>query len=88
MAEAAGFLLCGGGTGGHVYPGLAVAAELRRRGESPLRWIGDPQRIEAKLVPAAGIPLLPLGLSRPRPTSLRWLVNALSQCLGCLDEMR
>ncbi len=76
MPRADGILFCGGGTGGHVHPGLAVAAALRARGESRLRWIGDPARIEARLVPAADIPLLPFGLSRPRPTSLRWLISA------------
>ncbi len=86
--RAEGVLFCGGGTGGHVLPGLAVAAALRAHGVGPLRWIGDPQRIEARLVPAAGIPLLPLGLSRPRLYDPRWIVHALATAWGCWRELR
>ncbi|MEP5764443.1 MAG: undecaprenyldiphospho-muramoylpentapeptide beta-N-acetylglucosaminyltransferase [Halieaceae bacterium] len=45
-----------GGTGGHVYPALAVAAELARRGYS-LHWFGTERGLEARVVPAAGLPL-------------------------------
>ena len=38
-------------------------------------------------MPAAGIPLLPWGLSRPRPTSPRWLIASARQALGCLREL-
>lgn len=86
MPRAEGYLFCGGGTGGHVLPGLAVAASLRRDGAAQ-RWIGDPQRIEARLVPAAGIELLPLGLSRPRPWSPRWLAHAAATAWGCWREL-
>ena len=83
-----GFLFCGGGTGGHVLPGLAVARVLQARGHADLRWIGDPQRIEAKLVPAAGIPLLPLGLTRPRLLSPRWIWRSLRQAWAVSRELR
>ncbi len=87
MTVAEGVLFCGGGTGGHVLPGLAVAAALRARGAGNLRWIGDPQRLEARLVPAAGIPLLPLGLNRPRLHSPRWILHALRTAWGCWLEL-
>jgi UDP-N-acetylglucosamine--N-acetylmuramyl-(pentapeptide) pyrophosphoryl-undecaprenol N-acetylglucosamine transferase len=49
------FVLAGGGTGGHVFPGIAVALELRARGHS-VRFIGTERGMESKLVPQAGFP--------------------------------
>ena len=83
-----GVLFCGGGTGGHVLPGLAVAAALRGRGIQGLRWIGDPERIEARLVPGADIPLLPLGLTRPRLASPRWLWRSLRQAWAVHQDLK
>lgn len=49
-------LIMAGGTGGHVFPALAVAEELLRRGVR-VHWLGTARGIEADLVPRAGIPL-------------------------------
>lgn len=49
--------IAAGGTGGHIYPALAVASALRRRpGQTDLGWIGGRRGLEDRLVPAAGIP--------------------------------
>jgi UDP-N-acetylglucosamine--N-acetylmuramyl-(pentapeptide) pyrophosphoryl-undecaprenol N-acetylglucosamine transferase len=50
------FLMAGGGTGGHVIPALAVAAELRQRGHEAF-FVGTDRGLEAKLVPAEGFEL-------------------------------
>lgn len=49
-------MIMAGGTGGHVFPALAVARELHARGQQ-VSWLGTERGIEARLVPAAGFSL-------------------------------
>jgi UDP-N-acetylglucosamine--N-acetylmuramyl-(pentapeptide) pyrophosphoryl-undecaprenol N-acetylglucosamine transferase len=51
-------LIAGGGTGGHLYPGIAVAEELLRRNPSTeVSFVGTARGIEGRVVPALGLPL-------------------------------
>jgi UDP-N-acetylglucosamine--N-acetylmuramyl-(pentapeptide) pyrophosphoryl-undecaprenol N-acetylglucosamine transferase len=49
-------LIMAGGTGGHIFPGLAVAEALRERGWR-VHWLGAPASMESRLVPPRGFPL-------------------------------
>jgi UDP-N-acetylglucosamine--N-acetylmuramyl-(pentapeptide) pyrophosphoryl-undecaprenol N-acetylglucosamine transferase len=64
-------LIAGGGTGGHIYPALAVARSLRARPDgAELRWVGGHRGLEASIVPAAGIPLRRLALRSLRTVDM------------------
>ena len=53
-----GFVIAGGGTGGHVFPALALAGEIRRRRpDAPIVFVGTRRGLETDLVPRAGWPL-------------------------------
>lgn len=55
-------LIAAGGTGGHVYPALAVADYLRDQGVT-VTWVGTEKGLEHRVVPAANIPLEIISIS-------------------------
>lgn len=62
MATLKKVLIMAGGTGGHVFPGLAVARELHEHGIA-VEWLGTQKGLEARLVPEAGIPIHYISIS-------------------------
>ncbi len=51
-------LIAAGGTGGHIYPGIAIANEIMRRsGDSEILFVGTARGLEKKIVPAGGFQL-------------------------------
>ena len=71
MSAAPNILFAAGGTGGHVYPAIAVADALRRRiPDAHIRFAGTRDRMEWRTVPEAGYEIFPItagGLHRDQP---------------------
>lgn len=62
-------MVMAGGTGGHVYPALAVADALRARGWDVI-WLGTRAGLEARVVPAAGIEMVWVSMGGMRGKSV------------------
>jgi UDP-N-acetylglucosamine--N-acetylmuramyl-(pentapeptide) pyrophosphoryl-undecaprenol N-acetylglucosamine transferase len=66
-------LIAAGGTGGHVFPALAVAQALHQQGWHA-EWVGTDRGLEARVIPQAGFPLHILGFSGLRGKGIAaWL---------------
>lgn len=63
------FLLMAGGTGGHIFPALAVAQALRNNGHQ-VRWLGSENAMETRIVPEYDIPLFTLAIKGVRGNGL------------------
>jgi UDP-N-acetylglucosamine--N-acetylmuramyl-(pentapeptide) pyrophosphoryl-undecaprenol N-acetylglucosamine transferase len=67
-------MILAGGTGGHIYPALAVAEVLRAEGVG-LRWLGSAGGMESRIVPKAGIEIVEIMVSGLRGRgALGWLM--------------
>lgn len=65
-------LVMAGGTGGHIFPGLAVAEALRARGWR-VHWLGVPASMEERLVPPRGFAFEPVEFGGVRGKGLKTL---------------
>lgn len=68
-------LVMAGGTGGHVFPGLAVANRLKAQGWT-VHWLGTADRMEAELVPAHGYPISFIDIQGVRGNGIKRLLVA------------
>ncbi len=87
-------LIIAGGTGGHVFPALAVAQVLTAR-SVPVIWLGTPNGLEARVVPEAGLTLETVSVRGLRGNGLAgwlkapWMVaRAMVQALAVIRRHR
>ena len=81
-------LIMAGGTGGHVFPALAVADVLRARA-CKVVWLGTQRGIEARVVPAAGIPIEWVRVSGLRGKGIgSWLAAPFRLAQALIDSFR
>ncbi|MDD4912730.1 MAG: undecaprenyldiphospho-muramoylpentapeptide beta-N-acetylglucosaminyltransferase [Sideroxydans sp.] len=78
-------LIMAGGTGGHIYPGLAVADALRAQGWN-IVWLGAPNSMEADLVPKHGYPVAWVNFSGVRGKGVMRLLTLPFTLLRALGQ--
>lgn len=80
-------LVMAGGTGGHVFPGLAVAHHLSAQGWT-IHWLGTSDRMEAELVPAHGYPIAFIDIKGVRGNGVLRLLAAPWRILRSIWQAR
>jgi UDP-N-acetylglucosamine--N-acetylmuramyl-(pentapeptide) pyrophosphoryl-undecaprenol N-acetylglucosamine transferase len=83
-------IIAGGGTGGHLFPGLAIAEELKRRNEmTEVIFVGTEHGIEARVIPKEGYPIKFLRAEGIIGVSLHKRIPAMAKMgLSFLDSYR
>lgn len=80
-------VIMAGGTGGHVFPGLAVANELQKA-QCEIHWLGTKRGIESRLVPAAGLAIHFIEVQGVRGRGVMELLKAPFRILGAIAHVR
>ncbi|TLU66938.1 undecaprenyldiphospho-muramoylpentapeptide beta-N-acetylglucosaminyltransferase [Thalassotalea litorea] len=94
MSKAPTILIMAGGTGGHIFPGLAVADYLQAQGWQ-VHWLGTSSRMEAQVVPKYGYEISFIDIAGLRGKGIRsWLsapvkiIKSVRQSLAVLEQVK
>lgn len=69
------YFITGGGTGGHIYPAIAVADELIKNENNTVYYVGNPKNLEYSIAQKKGYNFLPVSVSgMPRKASFKFIV--------------
>jgi len=82
-------LVSGGGTGGHIYPALAIATQLRTQHQAEILFLGSDDGLENEIVPAAGFRLATVKAGKLRRyLSFKTITGVLRIPLGMIQAFR
>lgn len=87
MSQPKRLMVMAGGTGGHVFPGLAVADYLKQQGWD-VRWLGTADRMEADLVPKHGIEIEFINISGLRGKGIKALLIAPFKIIKAIKQAK
>ncbi|MEH6435339.1 undecaprenyldiphospho-muramoylpentapeptide beta-N-acetylglucosaminyltransferase [Massilia sp. DD77] len=80
-------MIMAAGTGGHIFPGIAIAQTMRARGWE-VSWLGTAHGMETELVPKAGIPMDSIDFAGLRGKGLGHTVKGAFKMLGAFLSCR
>ncbi|MBQ1505592.1 MAG: glycosyltransferase [Erysipelotrichales bacterium] len=80
--------MAAGGTGGHIYPAMALAKEICKDLDSEVLFVGTTTRMEAKILPEAGYPYLGIEVTGVANQSLLGKIAPLFQILKAKNVVR
>lgn len=80
-------LVMAGGTGGHVFPAMAIVKELQSRGHT-VEWLGTRGRIEERVVPAAGINIHYIDVKGVRRNGIMSLLKAPFMVMHAISQAK
>jgi UDP-N-acetylglucosamine--N-acetylmuramyl-(pentapeptide) pyrophosphoryl-undecaprenol N-acetylglucosamine transferase len=70
-------IIAGGGTGGHLYPGIAIAREVLRKPGNEVLFVGTQEGIEAKVLPREGLPVRYIAVGKLKGMKLGAIIKTM-----------
>lgn len=80
-------VIAGGGTGGHIFPGVAIAEAWKNRGGA-VTFVGTPQGQEADIVPRYGFPIRLMTVGKLKGTGLKQKIKTFASLPGSILQAR